>query len=301
MADLKISQLPNAAVPLEDGDYIPVVQNTDTDGPSTNKVRVSELKQAILNGSDVIVKGPNPTLTSTGSVKILATNTDGSLILGPALASLVTADNIIFVNYRNPDVNQINLASDGLSGSVSSNFRSKTGIFDNIGFYRFNLVNNFYFFQSAGGAIEPKVYFKVSLYSDNSLFCDSHTGANPVSSIDILKYEYVTTAAPYGNNIYLNDVLLLSTSMQANTPLLSQWSKIFINKINKIDGVTTEQPVEYYLRDLANTRTFGASEANLNFRFSVERVYDDATNTDGLNKLRLIRVNNIGAFLEKIR
>ncbi|WP_026904567.1 hypothetical protein [Pedobacter glucosidilyticus] len=49
MANSKISQLPNATIPLEDDDYIPVVQGIGN-APSTKKVKISELKQSFPNG-----------------------------------------------------------------------------------------------------------------------------------------------------------------------------------------------------------------------------------------------------------
>ncbi|WP_281168251.1 2Fe-2S iron-sulfur cluster-binding protein [Pedobacter glucosidilyticus] len=63
MANSKISQLPNATIPLEDDDYIPVVQGIG-DAPSTKKVKITELKQSIQTENNEVTIKPNQTGTS---------------------------------------------------------------------------------------------------------------------------------------------------------------------------------------------------------------------------------------------
>ncbi|WP_026904565.1 hypothetical protein [Pedobacter glucosidilyticus] len=87
MADLKISQLPDAAVPLGDEDYIPVVQGLDTNEPSTNKVRVSELKQAVED-DNVVHKTGDETIGGEKLFTEPTTHQNGIIVNGAARFNL---------------------------------------------------------------------------------------------------------------------------------------------------------------------------------------------------------------------
>lgn len=207
---------------------------------------------------------------------------------------ITTADNLITIEYKSMNSIQTNI-DQAVSSTVEATSNSTTiGKINNVSVLRLNAVNQLTY--SPTGLIKPTIAkVEVFLKINNGLFATHFSGSNPTSQVKIMEFSGANMS---GNKDYQNTVL---TNIQNSNPLTAQWSTItfFLQTYN--DNLVTKTSKEYCLRDVLNSRTFGAAEASFSFVFVNTLIYDDAENSAGQNAKTLLRNTNYALYLESIK
>lgn len=204
--------------------------------------------------------------------------------------------------FNQPTLMQNNIDGVVDNSDTRTSILSSTNLFTSSnGLSNYTHVFEAYNREKATGTILPtKATLRVYLYAANGLFSNSfNTGG--ITSQEILLYTYETVNASRGVGDKLHQQLVtLVTTVQNSDIAQAQWSSISFNEILDT-GTLTQTSKSYYIRDAADSRAFGAEELQVRIKTILTVEYADPTNVNEQNKEYLARVNNYGAFIEKIK
>jgi len=262
----------------------------------TNKVT---LASGTINTPPLII--PNGTLTNTAQNGAIERDTNGQLWethnnLRSRLFTTSDGFPIIYKSTRIIETIYGNAVS-GTSQNISTSLA--IGTFSDISMYRFNtftqIIATLYEFTSSNNIKPTLIKSEIFLKVNNGIFGTTFSGTNPVNQVKIAEYNGLN------NNGYQNYQNILIFDHHNPSSIDARWSNITFPE-HTIDGNSVRQVSKtYYLRDAANTKTLGASEASFSIVFLNSVEYNDKTNSAGLNANTVLRTENRTIFIENMK
>ncbi|WP_291152254.1 hypothetical protein [Flavobacterium sp. UBA7680] len=242
---------------------------------------------------------PNGALTTTPQNGAIERDSNGQLWeTHNSIRSrlITTSDGLITLAYKAVTSIQTNLDIATSSTIQYLSASSIIGKIENISVQRLNSNTRITSLIYNNSGVKPKTAkIEVFLRINNGLFANHWTGSSAVNQVKIMEYSGLNN---YGLKNYQN---LMLFNIQNSNPSLAQWSTVDFPLQTVNDGIITTADKSYYLRDAANSRTFGASEASFSFVFINTLEFADEANTEGLNSRVLLRSDNYALFIETIR
>ena len=263
----------------------------------TNKVR---LASGTKDTPPLII--PNGTLTSSYQNGAIERDLNGQLweTHNNIRSRLFTTSDgfpIIYKSIRSIETILANAAVSGTSQILSTG--STIGAFSDISMYRFNMFTliraSLNEFTSSNNIKPTLIKSEIFLKINNGIFGTTFSGTNPVNQVKIAEYNGLN------NNGYQNYQNILIFDHHNPSSIDARWSSVTFPE-HTIDGNTVKQVSKtYYLRDAANSKTLGASQASFSIVFVNSVEYNDKTNSEGLNAHASIRTENRTIFIENIK
>jgi hypothetical protein len=244
---------------------------------------------------------PNGTLTTSVQNGAIERDLNGQLweTHNNIRSRLITTSDgcfpIIYKSTRSIETILSNPVS-GTSQNISTS--STIGAFSDISMYRFNtftqIVSSLY--ETSSNNIKPTVVkSEIFLKINNGIFGTTASGTNPVNQVKIAEYNGIN------NNGYQNYQNILIFEHENPSSVNARWSSITFPE-HTIDGNTVRQVSKtYYLRDAANSKTLGGSQASFNIVFLNSVEYNDKTNSAGSNASTVLRTENRAIFIENMK
>lgn len=244
---------------------------------------------------------PNGTLTSGLQNGAIERDLNGQLweTHNNIRSRLITTSDgfpIIYKSIRSIETIYGNAVS-GTSQNISTSLA--IGTFSDISMYRFNtftqIIATLYEFTSSNNIKPTLIKSEIFLKINNGIFGTTFLGTNPVNQVKIAEYNGLN------NNGYQNYQNILIFDHHNPSSIDARWSNVTFPE-HTIDGNTVKQVSKtYYLRDAANSKTLGASEASFSIVFLNSVEYNDKNNSAGLNAHTVLRTENRAIFIENIK
>lgn len=244
---------------------------------------------------------PNGTLTTTPQNGAIERDSNGQLweTHNSIRSRLITTSDVSFPIVYKSTRSIETILSNAVSGtSQNLSTGSTIGAFSDISMYRLNtftqIVSSLY--ETSSNNIRPTIVkSEIFLKINNGIFGTTFSGTNPVNQVKIAEYNGLN------NNGYQNYQNILIFDHHNPSSIDARWASITFPE-HTIDGNTVKQVSKtYYLRDAANSKTLGASQASFSIVFLNSVEYNDKTNSAGLNASTVLRTENRAIFIENIK